>query len=92
MKFYKATNRDHVHHELPTVLWDPEKDKAKFEFSRGSSGLLEFDTDDPNLIEELKGMGYGYEIEEPASPPTVKTVVMQEDRPISKKKHPASVS
>jgi hypothetical protein len=85
MKFFKASNREHPHHELPTVVWDPANDRALFEFMRGPSGFLEFETSDPALIAQLKEMGYGYEVEEPVPPPTVKTMVMQEEAPPKKR-------
>lgn len=61
MKFYKSQNRQNAFHSLPTVEWDPSRERALYEFSRGASGMLEFETDDPELIEKLKAMGYGYD-------------------------------
>ena len=72
--FFKATNRLHPKHHLPTVLWKGER--SVFEFVRGSSGFLECETQDPTAIALLREMGYD---EEPthnmsAAPPTVKAI------------------
>jgi len=73
-KFFKATNRRHPKHELPSVLWNPAADKAVYEFLRGDSGYLEFETDDPDTIKILQDLGYDQEPEESmsAAPPAVK--------------------
>lgn len=68
-KFFKATNRLHPKHKLPTVQWSD--DKPLFEFHRGKSGFLEFETGNPEVIAKMREMGYD---EEPsanlsASPP-----------------------
>jgi hypothetical protein len=86
MKFFKPTNRDHPGNQLPTVVWDPENNRAKFEFFKGESGLLEFTTDNPDLILELKAMGYGYEEIVPAEPAVIKKRVMDGDKPAIEKK------
>lgn len=93
MKFFKSTSRTHPYHELPTVEWDPENNKSRFEFVRGESGLLEFNTNDPELIKELKERGYGYEIEEPDVPTVKKTMVLRDDEvpPKNAKAIPVSV-
>ena len=71
MKFYKALNIDHPTHTLPTVLWNPEKDEPVFEFRLGPSGILEFETDDPALIDMLTSAGYGWEAEPSRNLPTM---------------------
>ncbi len=55
-KFFKATNRLHPKHKLPTVLWDG--DKSLFEFLRGPSGFLEFETNNKEVIAKMREMGY----------------------------------
>lgn len=59
VKFFKSTNRAHPGHDLPTAMF--REGALLFEFNRGQSGLLEFETDDPELIQEMREMGYGEE-------------------------------
>lgn len=56
MKFFKSPNRQDPTHSLPTVLY--RGGKCYFEFTKGGSGFLEYETDDPKKIAELKEMGY----------------------------------
>lgn len=69
MKFYKSVNRNHPTHVLPTVLWNPRADKPVFEFRRGPSGALEFETENPEIIDLLLSAGYGHE-PDPGDAPT----------------------
>lgn len=62
MIFYKPTARHNPKHKLPTVMWDPERDRALFAFAKGPSGALEFETEDPEAIRVLTEMGYDTDI------------------------------
>ena len=55
-KFFKSPNRQDPTHSLPTVQY--RGGKCHFEFTKGASGFLEYETDDPKKIAELKQMGY----------------------------------
>jgi hypothetical protein len=55
-KFFKSPNRQDPTHSLPTVQY--RDGKCYFEFTKGASGFLEYETDDPKKIAELKKMGY----------------------------------
>ena len=56
MKFVKSPNRQDPTHSLPTVQY--RNGVCYFEFSKGASGFLEYETDDPKKIAELQDMGY----------------------------------
>lgn len=56
MKFFKSPNRQDPTHSLPTVQY--KKGTCYFEFVKGASGFLEYETDDPKKIAELTEMGY----------------------------------
>lgn len=56
MKFFKSPNRKDPTHSLPTVAY--RKGVLHYEFVKGRSGFLEYETDDPKKIAELTRMGY----------------------------------
>lgn len=56
MRFFKSPSRKDPTHSLPTVQY--KDGKSYFEFTRGVSGFLEYETEDPEKIAVLTEMGY----------------------------------
>jgi hypothetical protein len=55
-KFFKSPNRQDPTHSLPTVQY--RGGKCYYEFTKGASGFLEYETDDVKKVAELNQMGY----------------------------------
>jgi len=56
MRFYKSPSRQDPTHSLPTVQY--KNGESYFEFTRGASGYLEYETENPEKISFLTEMGY----------------------------------